>query len=356
MESVTLVGLTEKEVEALSPWLDRFKQYMKTDEYEKDKSDRNEHLRFFDEKVRSSAKLNEFSESDFDELISLLWASRFWTNKSYVAQKILKENGLERIRGALKSLLETDEPEKTYSLILRTIKGMGPAIITEILCSLHPERCGIWNSQARKALEKLGLDSHVNTKKYALSAKEYGKFNSLLMAIADVLKRNGLEQVDLFEADFFLYLVASYKDVGPKPPSKPEFDHDEVRDLIAQIGINLGFDTDTEVLLFAGSKVDVIWRANIANLGRVLYVFEVHKSGSIKSALLNLIKASHVSAVQKVVIVSDGEQLDRIKLESEGLSEDFRKNLRLWDVREVLKLGEHLEEVVKLVNELKLMD
>jgi hypothetical protein len=100
--------------------------------------------------------------------------------------------------------------------------------------------------------------------------------------------------------DFFLYEVAQSAkgtvEVGVRPErelrlQEGEFDHDEIRDLLADIGGSLGFDTDTEVKVAHGARVDVVWRARIANLGLVTYVFEVHRSGSMDSLILNLQKA-----------------------------------------------------------------
>lgn len=99
----------------------------------------------------------------------------------------------------------------------------------------------------------------------------------MLQAISKELKSEGIQGVDLLLVDFFLFEISQ----NITEPPLETFDHDEVRDQIANIGIMLGFDTDTEVSVAHGAQVDVVWRARIANLGMVTYVFEVHKSGSI---------------------------------------------------------------------------
>jgi hypothetical protein len=139
--------------------------------------------------------------------------------------------------------------------------------------------------------------------------------------IGKQLKQAGIPEVDLLLVDFFLYEVAQSVKVAVKPGGpltsstiKPEdFDHNEVRDLLADIGTSLGFDADTEVRIAHGAQVDVVWRARIANLGLVTYVFEVHRSGSMDSLILNLQKARGASSVQKVIAVSDEAQLDQIR-------------------------------------------
>jgi len=87
----------------------------------------------------------------------------------------------------------------------------------------------------------------------------------------------------------------------------------------------------------------------------VTYVFEVHKSGSIDSLLLNLQRAKSNPTVQKVVAVSDETQLEKIRHESEGLPEEFRRALGFWRVEEVEKVGQGLQSAIEIVNRLGLV-
>jgi len=330
---------------------------MRGDQFKKDMEERKERITFFQKELKN--RLDEFSEADFETIISLLWASRMWGNKTYLAQKIVNENGLEKLREQLKNLANTNEPESAYSRFLQEIKGLGPASVTEILTYLYPSRCGIWNRQAREGLKILKITDEINLNKYVLSAEEYKKFNELLENIAAELHLNGIDDVDFLMVDYFLYEVAqtphSIGETG-KPAKSAMFDHDEVKELLAQIGTSLGFDTDTEVKVAHGAVVDVVWRARIANLGLVTYVFEVHRSGSIDSLILNLQKAFNAPSVQKVIAVSDEAQLDRIKRECDGLPEEFRRALRFWEISEVLETGEHLQKVMESIDTLDLIE
>jgi hypothetical protein len=101
--------------------------------------------------------------------------------------------------------------------------------------------------------------------------------------------------------------------------------------------------------------VDVVWRARIGNLGMVTYVFEVHKSGSMDSLLLNLQKAKSSPTVQKVIAVSDDEQLERIEHECEGLPHEFQAALAFWPVGEVQRVGEQLQGAIESINRLGLV-
>ena len=349
--------LTGEQKNAIRQHIQRFHDYMKQEQFQQDQAERKQRITFFKNELKN--RLNEFSEADFETIISLLWASRMWGNKTYLAQKIVNDNGLDKIKEELKKLVKSKYPEQAYSRFLQEIKGMGPASVTEILTYLHPDHCGIWNRQARNALKILKITDHINPEKYALSTAEYKLFNELLRAIAAELQDLNIQDVDLLMVDFFLYEVAKSTQFPVEKVSgrgTTEFDHNEIKDLIAQIGSSLGFDTDTEVKVAHGAVVDVVWRARIANLGLVTYVFEVHRSGSIDSLILNLQKAFNAPSVQKVIAVSDEAQLDRIKRECDGLPEEFRRALRFWEVSKVLETGEHLQKVMESIDTLDLIE
>jgi len=344
--------------EALDRAIAGFKTYALTDNYKKDLREREERKRFF-QKVLPE-RLERLSEADVEEIVGLLWAHRMWGNKVYVVQTLVKENGLDGLSKHLRVLYDSrDDPEEGYERFLSSVKGWGPAAVTEMLAYIYPERCGLWNKQARDALTLLKLDDRVPVKKYQLSKDEYRRFNALLRDIAQELRRAGFQDVDLLITDFFLYYVATAERGAPAPvelPATTDFDHDEIRDIIANMGSILGFDTETEANIARGAKVDVVWRARIGNLGMVTYVFEVHRRGSIDSLILNLQKALSVPSVQKVIAVSDREQLQRIEKECEGLPEQFRHALRLWDVAEVIRASEALQQAMSVITKLGLLE
>ena len=197
------------------------------------------------------------------------------------------------------------------------------------------------------------LDFFVNPDKYRISAQEYQKFNNVLLAIAEVSREESYKSADLLFVDFYLYETGQV--TAPIQDDAKTFDHDEMKDLIQNIGVMLGFDSETEIPVGHGAKVDVIWRARIGNLGLVTYVFEVHKSGSIDSLLLNLQKSKSSPTVQKVIAVSDEAQLEKIKKESEGLPEEFRRSLGFWKVIEIQEVAESLQSAMEKINQLGLV-
>lgn len=104
------------------------------------------------------------------------------------------------------------------------------------------------------------------------------------------------------------------------------------------IGSMLGFETEREYKISQGAQVDAIWSAKISNLGTFKYVFEVQKSGSRKSLLLNLLKAKNNPNVQKLIVISDDKQLLQIEKECEGYNQNLGEILRFWKLKMYKKL------------------
>ncbi|MEM4981956.1 MAG: hypothetical protein QXI48_08055 [Candidatus Bathyarchaeia archaeon] len=148
---------------------------------------------------------------------------------------------------------------------------------------------------------------------------------------------------DLLDVDLFLYMIQS--EVEGAAPSRPEvkveedydFDHDEIVEKLVALGAGLGFEAESEVSIASGARVDVVWRARIGNLGVVNYVFEVHRAGSIDSAILNLMKAKNNPTVQKLIVVSNTRNLKIMEKEVSTLSEEFRRIVSYMEAKDVLK-------------------
>ncbi|MGD9893847.1 MAG: hypothetical protein AB7R89_19260 [Dehalococcoidia bacterium] len=348
-------GLTEQQRKELRPHIASFIQHAVSPAYAEDEHFRRERLTYFQQVLPT--RLAGLSEADVVELLSKLWATQLWSNKQYLAQKVIEDNGIENLSAWLADLIDANlPPELRYEAAMKRIRRLGPASITEILCFSDPNHAGIWNDRARAALKVLGFGSIVPVDKYRISADQYCSYNTLLNLISAELRTAGMTDVDLLVVDFFLYRVAQQPQVGamqavtPVAPvaQGPAFDHDEVRDLVESIGTMLGFDAQTEVTITHGAKVDAVWRARIGNLGVVTYVFEVHKSGSIDSLLLNFMKAHSNPTVQKVIAIADEAQLAKIEREASGLSEEFRRSLAYWPVTEVVQVGENLRRRMRV--------
>lgn len=342
----------------LKEYIERFKEYSKTEEFKEDMRERKERELFF--RRIDWENLQNMDEFLFGEMISKLWASSIWGNKNYLVKKIISENNFTELKSLLWNLIfaKVDLPER-YDSFLENVKGLGPSSITELLCMFKPKEYGIWNDKARKALKILDFKRELPLNKYKINGEEYKKFNEVLKQISYKLQAEGFENVDLLFVDYFLYEVWKRGDVKEKKKieeqEKSVFDHDEVRDYLKDIGDALGFDAEIEKKVAHGSVVDVIWKAKIANLGVVIYTFEVQKGGSVKSLILNLQKARNNRSVQKVIAVSDKKQIEKIKRELIGLPEDFRKSFSFWDFEEVKETYQKLSDIAKVIGKLDLV-
>lgn len=291
-----------------------------------------------------------------------------WGNKQYVVDKLISENGLETLRIELVELIWGKESlASRWDRFRQHIKGMGPAMMSEILCHIHPKQCPIWNRRAKVGLSHLGVENLPNHN-YQLTGQKYEWLASQMQVIADALNAAGFSDADLLTVDYFIWdqlqsdapltQQAADRSKGDGGAEKPvstdeasEFIHNEVRDKLAEFGEWLGFSGSVEVKVADGSKVDTTWQATIGNMGRVIYVFEVQTKGVIDSAILNLFKSLNNPAVQGVVVVSDVKQLEKIKKHAAGVP-DLRSKIKYWDYEDVLKVHEALEGVNESINRL----
>ncbi|KKP85054.1 MAG: hypothetical protein UR87_C0061G0011, partial [candidate division CPR3 bacterium GW2011_GWE2_35_7] len=113
---------------------------------------------------------------------------------------------------------------------------------------------------------------------------------------------------------------------------------------------------DTERQIAHGAVIDTVWEAKIANLGKVTYVFEVQDKGSIDSLILNLQRAQSNSTVQKLIVVSDEDQIEKVKKEIGTMPETFRKATKFWTAIDVDKTYNNLEQVTNSISQLNLVD
>jgi hypothetical protein len=351
--------MTPEQKKRIRDFVPIYKAYCKSDQAAKDTQERQERLALFVPLTKD--RILQMDEPDILALITQLWATQFWKNQQYILDKIISSNGLEKLRRALADLLcgQSAVPDR-YNYFLENIKHLGPASVTEMLASKVPDQCAIWNDKARKALTILGFEGKLPLTKYRITGEELTLFNNLCRAIADELAEVGLPKPDLFGVDYFLYEVAQSAPgpvvTEPRPENEKDFDHDEIGEHLRDIGIWLGFQADTRKKVSHGAEVDVLWRAQIGNLGVVTYVFEVQKSGSIDSLILNLQRARANPTVQKVVAVSDGQQLETIRKETVGLPAEFRDALAILSVSDVETIHANLLKAMSLIEQLQLVN
>jgi hypothetical protein len=319
----------------------------------------------------TAERILKMTPEQFYEYLGKLWAMLIWGNKQYVVDKVAEENGFDNLKRELAALVWGPDPLETrWDKFRKKIKGIGPAMMSEILCHVHPEQCMLWNRRAYVGLRYLGIEN-LPRYNYQLTGKRYAELSSDAQNIAEEMRNMGIESVDLLTVDYFIWDELQVEEnlsqihQAPKRQGEEsevegadratsEFIHNEIRDKLGDIGAWLGFKSQTEVKVADGSKVDAIWEATIGNMGRVIYVFEVQTKGSIDSLILNLLKALNNPAVQGVVAVTDAVQIEKIKKHAAGVK-DFGDKLKYWDYKQVLQVHEALESVNESINSLGLV-
>lgn len=301
------------------------------------------------------------SQDTLVEMMQPLWAILMWGNREKHILKVIEENGLENLRKKLANLLYgTDALEVRWDDFRKNVKGMGPAIMSEILCKTYPDQYILWNVKAVNAFKTLGIDV---PNYHSLDGASYVRVSSEGKELISIAKESGFKTVeDFLSLDYFFWKeLQDIKDTTTEKTAKAteskkqkEFVHNDVRDKIMEIGEFLGFESSIEVTIANGAKVDAVWQASIGNMGRVIYVFEVQTSGSIDSLVLNLMKAKTNKAVQGIVAVTDEVQIEKIKKEIASLPL-IRDEVKFWNYKEVISTHTSLTTAMESINGLGLV-
>ena len=332
--------------------------------YEENWNERKERKAYYQSFTKD--KLLAMTEEDFLEYISRLWAVLMWGNKKYVVDKLIEDNGFSTLKKQLADLLYgSASVEKRWDIFLKSVKGMGPATISELLSYMNPQEYIVFNKTTILCYGYLGIPN-MPKYNYQYTGKKYTEVCAVAKEIASSLKKAGAADSDLLAVDYFLWdeiLPLAEKDVpttdaisiSQEPVSARDSRslHDEIKDKLVDIGKLLGFDSRSEVKIATGAVVDAVWEAKIGNMGKAIYVFEVQSKGSIDSLILNLKKAQSNAAVQAVVAVADEEQLAKIIQESAGVIDE--KSLRTWDSEDILAVYDALVRAHESINKLALV-
>ena len=332
--------------------------------YEENWEERNERKEYYQSFTKE--KLLSMTEEDFLEYISKLWSMLIWGNKKYVVDKLIQDNGFANLKKNLAELLYGNDPiEKRWDVFLKTVKGMGPATISELLTYANPNEYVIFNKTTILCYGYLGIPD-MPKYNYQYTGKKYAEVCFIAKDIAAELKKSGADDYDLLAVDYFLWdeilpLAEKQEDtpveLQPAPATTIKKHnisiHDELKEKLVTIGSLLGFESRSEVRITAGAVVDAVWEAKIGNMGKAIYVFEVQSKGSIDSLILNLKKAQNNAAVQAVVAVADEEQLAKIIKESKGVIDE--KDLRTWNADDVLAVYDALVRAHESINKLALV-
>ena len=332
--------------------------------YKENWDERQERKAFYQSYTKD--KILAMTEDEFLEYISKLWSMLIWGNKKYVVDKLITDNGFDTLKKQLAELLfGTNAIAKRWDGFLKSVKGMGPATISELLTYANPQEYVIFNKTTILCYGYLDIPD-MPKYNYQYTGKKYAEVCDIAKQIAAELKKAGAADYDLLAVDYFMWdeiLPIAEKKI-PETPAAPTVKnpttasdskslHDEIRDKLVSIGELLGFDSRSEVKIATGAVVDAVWEAKIGNMGKAIYVFEVQSKGSIDSLILNLKKAQSNAAVQAVVAVADEEQLAKIISESQGVIDE--KSLRAWNSEDVLAVYDSLVRAHESINKLALV-
>lgn len=290
-----------------------------------------------------------------------------WGNKKYIVDKLINDNGFIALKKQIAELLYgSDSIEKRWDIFLKSIKGMGPATISELLTYANPQEYVIFNKTTILCYGYLDI-ADMPKYNYQYTGKKYTEVCNIAKQIAEELKRAGAEDYDLLAVDYFMWdeiLPLAENNNSTETITTTESDktvtsndyksiHDEIKEKLVTIGELLGFESRSEVKITTGAVVDAVWEAKIGNMGKAIYVFEVQSKGSIDSLILNLKKAQSNAAVQAVVAVADEEQLAKIIDESRGVIDE--NSLRTWGFEDVLAVHDSLVRAHESINQLDLV-
>lgn len=361
---------TQLNQKTLQTHINAYLQHMKigAEKFQADAEQRKERAEYYQGWDKS--RMLKMGEEDLADYLSRLWAMLIWGNKQYYVDKLIADNGFDSIKKELAELVwGSGSIEKRWDAFRGKVKGVGPAMMSEILCHVHPSECMLWNRRAFVGLQALGVPN-LPAYNYQLTGKRYKELSSIAGEIAAAMQGHGIADANLLTVDYFIWdelqsdgsLQQAMKGGAAKSASTPlpavgkaaDFIHDEIRDKLSEIGEWRGFKGRTEVKVATGAVVDAVWEATIGNMGRAVYVFEVQTSGSIDSMLMNLLKSLNNPAVQGIVAVSDAAQIEKIKKESADISQ-LNSKLRYWDYQDVLRVHESLALVNESINSLQLV-
>lgn len=346
--------MSEVNLVFLQKLMPEFKRWLVTDEGAEAMSERDNKTLFFKQNF-SKETIQKLDEGVLRDLIRSLWSFGGWTNKDWLLEQML-QSGLPQIRVTFDRLLYSNERLATRFDAMREIRQMGAASISEILTQHDSTKYAIWNRRARRGLAHLGISPSLIPKSSQITGVQYEDFCSLVQNVLIQIKKVYPEIDDFFKLDFLLYYISLGIEEEALELPLEKFEHDVAIDQVLQLGDGLGFDVEKEFSVTKGCRVDAVWRSRIANLGVVSYAFEVHKGGSRDSAILNLQRISKADpSIQKLIIVSTEEEIEKFKEEIMSLPEDFRNSVGYFKVKDLHNALEHQVTLKNILSNIGLL-
>lgn len=296
-------------------------------------------------------KILDMKESEFFEYISKLWAMVMWGNKQYIVDKLISDNGFKELKSKISNFLfGKDSLEKRWDDFHKSVKGFGPAMMSELLCYIYPNEYMIWNNVVKEAFKNFAIK--VPKYNYLITGAEYLKLNEQGKIIKNLINKTQKNEENFLFVDYFFWdCVKNFANDSKEEIINNKDYHNEIVDYIKSIGTLLGYNTNFRGYVGDSGKIaDAIWEFNVGNIGKLKYVFEVQDSGHIDSLIVSLMNASQDISVQAVIAISDEKQINKIKQHCKNIEASFNGKLKFWDINEVTKAYTELSSSMEIIN------
>ena len=191
--------------------------------YKENWDERQERKAFYQSYTKD--KILAMTEDEFLEYISKLWSMLIWGNKKYVVDKLIADNGFDALKKQLAELLfGTNAISKRWDSFLKSVKGMGPATISELLTYANPQEYVIFNKTTILCYGYLDIPD-MPKYNYQYTGKKYAEVCNFAKKIATLLVESGEKDADLLAVDYFLWdeilPLAEKKRSGDKTQEAP---------------------------------------------------------------------------------------------------------------------------------------
>ena len=188
--------------------------------YDDNWTERNERKAYYQSFTKD--KLLAMTEEDFFEYMSRLWSMVMWGNKRFVVDKLIADNGFDALKKQLAELLYgTVQFEKRWNTFLKSVKGMGPSTISELLTYTNPNEYILFNKTTILCYSYLDVPD-MPKYNYQYTGKKFAEVCAIAKEISSALKAAGAEDYDLLAVDYFLWdevlPLAEKKEPGNQAP------------------------------------------------------------------------------------------------------------------------------------------
>jgi hypothetical protein len=340
----------------LKPLIKKYNEFMTTEG--KDLIVETEKKNLFFKKFFKKENLEKIDEGALREFIKMLWSYDFWNNKDYILEEMLK-TGIENIKKAFDYLVYSEDIiDKRFDYVLKNVRMIGVSAISELLVHSDSKKYPFWTRRTKDAVSFLGYkDKILDSKGINISGKQYQSFIKIMSDLLNKVKEINPDIDNFLKLNLFIFYISSELTGKEQPEVIEEFDHNTTVDDVFVLGDGLGFEVAKEVNVAPGCRVDVIWKSRIANLGLISYAFEVHNKGSMDSAILNLQKVLHKdSSIQKVVLVSNIENIIKFREQIGALNESFREKVGYFEINELNSALDNLKSLKENLSPLGFMN